>query len=48
MKVSSQPCEDQIQAGAERGKLGLSSNSCPAVVSFQYSTNESHVPQKLF
>lgn len=32
----------------QRGKLGLSTSSCPAEVSFQYSTNESHVPQKFF
>lgn len=44
MKVSSQPREDQTQSGADRGKLELSTNSCLAEISFQYSTNESHVP----
>lgn len=38
MKVSSQPREDQTEAGADRGKFGLSTNSCPTEIFF-------HIPQ---
>lgn len=38
MKVSSQPREDQTEAGADKGKFGLSTNSCPTEIFF-------HIPQ---